>query len=31
MAEKYIEHGRKLCHNFFEFKKVFDRVGTNDY
>ena len=23
MSEKYIEHGKKLCHNFIEFKKAF--------
>ena len=26
MAEKYIEHIRKLYHNFVDFKKAFDRV-----
>ena len=26
MAEEHIEHGRKLYHNFVDFKKAFDRV-----
>ena len=26
MAEKHIERGRKLYHNFVDFKKAFDRV-----
>ena len=26
MAMKHIEHGRKLYHNFVDFKKAFDRV-----
>ena len=26
MAEKHIEHGKKLCHNFNDFKKAFDQV-----
>ena len=26
MADKHIEHGRKLYHNFVDFKKAFDRV-----
>ena len=26
MSEKYIEHGKILCHNFIDFKKAFDRV-----
>ena len=26
MAEKHIEHGRQLYHNFVDFKEVFDRV-----
>ena len=29
MAEKHIEYGRKLYHNFVDFKKTFDR--TKDY
>ena len=26
MAEKHIEHGSKSYHNFFDFKKAFNRV-----
>ena len=26
MAEKHIEHGIKLYHNYVDFKKAFDRV-----
>ena len=29
MAEKHIEHGKKLCHNCSDFKKTFDRVWHN--
>ena len=29
MAEKNIEHGEKLSHNFIDFKKAFDRVWHN--
>ena len=29
IAEKHIEHGKKLCHNFIDFKKAFDRVWHN--
>ena len=29
MAEKYIEQEKKLCHNFIDYKKAFDRVWHN--
>ena len=29
MAEKHIEHGKKLCHNCIDFKKAFYRVWHN--
>ena len=29
MAEKHIEHGKKLCHNFIYFKKAFGSLWHN--
>ena len=29
IAEKHIEHEKKLCDNFIDFKKAFDRVWHN--